>query len=61
MTATTSAVAQFYQRGELDLDMPIMDPYLLGPRYGGQGKVRRQRCFATELALTPARVALLLA
>ena len=31
VTGTTTAVAQFYQRGELDLNMPIADPYLLGP------------------------------
>jgi len=31
VTGTTTAVAQFYQRGELDLHMPLMDPYLLGP------------------------------
>jgi CubicO group peptidase (beta-lactamase class C family) len=38
VTATTSAAAQFYQRGELDLDMPVADGYLLGPRYAAQGK-----------------------
>ncbi len=29
----------FYQRGELDLDMPVSDPYLLGPDYAANGKV----------------------
>lgn len=38
VTATTTATMQFYQRGELDLDMPIADPYLLGPRYANNGK-----------------------
>lgn len=38
VTATTSAVAQFYQRGELDLDMPLASSYLLGSRYAVNGK-----------------------
>lgn len=36
--ATTSAAAQFYERGEIDLDMPVSDPSLLGPRFASNGK-----------------------
>jgi serine-type D-Ala-D-Ala carboxypeptidase len=35
---TTTAVMTFYQRGELDLDTPVSDPYLLGPDYAVNGK-----------------------
>lgn len=38
VTTTTSCVAEFYQRGELDLDTHIADPYLLGPKYDNNGK-----------------------
>ena len=30
VTGTTTAVAQFYERGELDLNMPLANEYLLG-------------------------------
>ena len=33
-----SAVSQLYQRGLLDLDMPLADPYLLGPEFAQNGK-----------------------
>ncbi|KAL0224532.1 hypothetical protein P9112_003922 [Eukaryota sp. TZLM1-RC] len=36
--ATTSALAQFYERGELDLDTPIADPSLLGPAFAAASK-----------------------
>lgn len=38
VTATTTAAALFYQRGELDLNMPVADTYLLGPSYAQNGK-----------------------
>ena len=38
VSATTSAVMTFYERGELDLDLPVADASLLGPRYAQQGK-----------------------
>lgn len=35
---TTTAVAQFYQRGEIDLDMVLVDDYLFGSAYANSGK-----------------------
>lgn len=35
---TTTAAAQFYQRGELDLDMLLVDDYLFGSQYANSGK-----------------------
>jgi serine-type D-Ala-D-Ala carboxypeptidase len=32
------ACRQFYQHGWLDLDMPLADPYLLGPEFAQNGK-----------------------
>ncbi|KAL0251818.1 hypothetical protein GEMRC1_001030 [Eukaryota sp. GEM-RC1] len=36
--ATTSAVAQFYERGELPLDLPLSHPSLLGSSFAQSGK-----------------------
>lgn len=36
--ASTTALAQFYQRGELDLDTLLVDPSLFGPEFGVNGK-----------------------
>lgn len=36
VVSTTTAVAQFYERGELDLDTPVQD--ILGPQFGANGK-----------------------
>lgn len=38
MVGTTSAAALLYQRGLLDLDMPIAHASLLGPAFASQGK-----------------------
>eukprot|EP00762_Andalucia_godoyi_P001085 ANDGO_02099.mRNA.1 UPF0214 protein YfeW len=35
---TTTSAAQFYQRGELDLDMLLIDERLFGQRYNNEGK-----------------------
>jgi CubicO group peptidase (beta-lactamase class C family) len=35
---TTTATMQFYQRGELDLDMKVSDPSLLGSAFANNGK-----------------------
>ena len=36
--ATTTAAMTFYQRGELDVYMPVASPKLLGPRFAVNGK-----------------------
>eukprot|EP01156_Anaeramoeba_ignava_P006001 Anaeramoba_ignava/a347490_159.p1 GENE.a347490_159~~a347490_159.p1 ORF type:complete len:438 (+),score=116.39 a347490_159:28-1314(+) len=38
VVATTTAVMQFYQRGELDLNTKLIDPKLLGEKYNNNGK-----------------------
>ncbi|KAJ3448756.1 d-alanyl-d-alanine carboxypeptidase-related [Anaeramoeba flamelloides] len=38
VVSTTSCVMQFYQRGELDLHMPLIDSSLLGPEFDNNDK-----------------------
>ncbi|KAL0212130.1 hypothetical protein RCL1_005756 [Eukaryota sp. TZLM3-RCL] len=55
VVATTSAIAQFYERGELDLDMPLAHPLLLGPAFGVNGKqtVTSRHCLLHEAGFAP--------
>jgi len=53
VTTTTTAIAQFYERGELPLHTPIVD--LLGPAYGvnGKDKITVLNCLLHDSGLFP--------